>query len=98
MLEDLFPGSSHVVSLGFSGETRDNVIWEAAKANEFTIVTADSDFLGLSARHGPPPKVIRLERMNYSTRIAAELIRRNAIAISEFEANTRAVLLLRRTA
>ena len=95
-LKDLFEGSSHVALLGLSGETPDEVIWESAKANEFTIVTADSDFLRLSAEHGPPPKVIRLERMNYSTRTAADLIRRNAIAISEFEASSRSVLLLRR--
>lgn len=96
MIEDLFQGSSHVALLGFSGETRDDVIWETAKANEFTIITADSDFLRLSAQYGPPPKVIRLERMNYSTRTAADLIRRNAIAISEFGASHRGVLLLRR--
>lgn len=97
MLEDLFQGSSHVASLGLSRETADDIIWEFAGKSGFTIVTADSDFLRLSAQHGAPPKVIRFERMNYSTRTAADLIRRNAIIISEFEASSRNVLVLRRT-
>jgi predicted nuclease of predicted toxin-antitoxin system len=96
MLEDLFPDSSQVMLLGFSGETPDEEIWELARQDGFTIVTADRDFERLIARCGAPPKVIRLERMDYSTQIAANLIRRNAVAISEFENSGRDVLVLRR--
>jgi hypothetical protein len=45
---------------------------------------------------GPPPQVIRLERMDYSTEAAAELIRRYAIAITDLEQSARSVLILRR--
>ena len=54
MLEDLFPGSSQVTLLGLSGETPDQVIWDAARNGGFVIVTADADFVRLSARYGAP--------------------------------------------
>lgn len=97
LIEDLFPGSSQVMLLGLSGETPDETIWEVARESGFTIVTADNDFLRLSAKYGAPPKVIRLERMDYSTQVAAALIRRNAVAIAEFESSKRNVLVLRRS-
>jgi predicted nuclease of predicted toxin-antitoxin system len=97
LLEDLFPESSHISRVGLSGETPDLVIWGFAKQNGFTIVTSDVDFLRLADLHGDPPKVIRLDRMDYSTEIAAELIRRYAIAIAEFEKSVRPVMILRRS-
>ena len=83
--------------LGLSGETPDQSIWEAAKEGKSTIVTADADFVQLSARHGAPPKVIRLERMDYSTEIAATLIRRYGIVITDFEKSDKNILVLRRS-
>jgi predicted nuclease of predicted toxin-antitoxin system len=96
LLQDLFPGSSHVLFVGLPGDAPDQAIWEFAKTNRFTIVTADADFLRLADQNGSPPRIIRLERMDYSTEIAAELIRRYAIAIAEFENGARPVLNLRR--
>jgi predicted nuclease of predicted toxin-antitoxin system len=68
MIEDLFPLSSQVLLAGFEGEIPDNAIWEYARENSFAVVSADYDFVRLSNRFGPPPKVIRLERMDYSTK------------------------------
>jgi predicted nuclease of predicted toxin-antitoxin system len=82
---------------GFSGETADKAIWEYAKDQDFTIVTSDIDFVRLSGRFGPRPKVIRFERMDYSTTIVADLIRRRAIVISEFGKSADGILVLRRT-
>lgn len=96
LLEDLFPGSAHISQVGLAGETPDAAIWEFAKRNRFAIVTADADFVRLADLHGAPPPVIRLERMNYSTEVAAELVRRYAIAITEFERSAKSVLVLRR--
>ena len=96
LLEDLFPGSAHISQVGLAGETPDAAIWDFAKQNQFAIVRADADFLRMADLHGPPPQVIRLERMNYSTEAAAELIRRYAISITEFEKSARSVLILRR--
>jgi predicted nuclease of predicted toxin-antitoxin system len=97
MLDDLFPGSSQVMLLGFPGETPDEVIWDVAKERDYAIVTADTDFVRLSAQFGAPPKVIRLERMDYSTAIAATLIRSHAVAIAQFEISKKKLLVLRRS-
>lgn len=97
LLDDLFPESTQATLLGLPGETPDELIWDIAKTGEFTIVTADYDFVSLSARLGAPPKVIRLDRMDYSTAIAAALIRRHAIAISEFGKGDKNLLVLRRS-
>jgi predicted nuclease of predicted toxin-antitoxin system len=94
---DLFPDSTHTTLVGLSGETPDRSIWEFAKEQGSTIATADSDFLRLGEVYGPPPKIIRLEKMNYSTELAASLIRRYAVAIKEFERSAKALLILRRT-
>ncbi len=95
MIADLFATVEHLQTLGFEGETPDEVIWQYAKNNGFVILTCDKDFFELAELHGPPPKVIRLESMNYRTYLAAELIRANAVLISEFEKSDRAVLNLR---
>lgn len=39
----------------------DREIWEYAKANDFVIVTRDSDFHELGTLYGAPPKVIWLK-------------------------------------
>lgn len=96
MLNDLFPDSSQVMQLGLTGETPDEVIWDVTKKENFAIVTADSDFVQLSARFGAPPRVIQLERMDYSTAVAASLIRRHAIAIAQLENSERELLVVRR--
>jgi predicted nuclease of predicted toxin-antitoxin system len=69
----------HLRTAGFEGETPDEVIWQFAKENGFTILTSDRDFVAIAERYGHPPKLIRYQRMNYRTRFAAELIRGNAV-------------------
>jgi hypothetical protein len=49
-----------------------------------------------SAPKNSTAQLIHLEEMNYPTRLAAELIRAQAVAISEFEGTNRGVLSLRR--
>ena len=96
LLVDLFPKSTHITLVGFSGETADQTIWEYAEENNFAIVTADADFVKLAERRGAPPQIVRLERMDYPTQVAAALIRRNAVAIVEFGKSARPILVLRR--
>ena len=60
-LADLFPGSIHVTDVALE-ESPDASVWEYAKANEFTILTADADFFELTTDFGPPPKVLWLRR------------------------------------
>jgi predicted nuclease of predicted toxin-antitoxin system len=95
VVADLFPGSAHAQTLGFAGETDDEVIWQFAMQNGFALLTADRDFVDLAGRLGHPPKVIRLEKMNYRTRFAADLLQRNAIRIAEFGHGPLSVLVLR---
>lgn len=73
-------------------------MWEFAKNNGFSIVTADADFYELATAFGPPPKVIWLRGCDYPTAVAEELIRGQAIRIAEFLIEPeQAVLILRQT-
>jgi predicted nuclease of predicted toxin-antitoxin system len=82
-IADLFSGSSHVIFENLL-QTPDVDVWKYARANDFTIVTADGDFYELAATFGPPPKVIWLRGCDYPTVIAERIIRREAIRIAEF--------------
>ena len=96
-IEDLFSGSAHVGSEGLL-QTPDSAVWEYAKNNGFSIVTADADFYELATAFGPPPKVIWLRGCDYPTAVAEELIRGQAIRIAEFLIEPeQAVLILRQT-
>jgi len=59
------------------------------------ILTADADLKTLALQLGAPPKVIQIVECNFSTRQAADLLRREAIRISEFLSSDRPVLLLK---
>ncbi len=96
MLSDIFPESAHVFTIGMLGETPDPVIWEYAKQHGYSVLSADSDFVELANRRGAPPKLVSLAKMAYRTREAAELIRRNAVRMAEFDKSDDAVLILRR--
>ncbi len=52
---DLHPDSEHVKTLVLTN-TDDSIIWEYAKANDFVIVSKDSDFHQRSLLYGHPPK------------------------------------------
>jgi predicted nuclease of predicted toxin-antitoxin system len=95
LIEDLFSEVRHLQADGFEGETSDEPIWQFARESGYAIVTCDADFVVLARRYGQPPKIIHLESMNYRTRVAAELIRTNAVLIAKFENDGRAMLSLR---
>jgi len=82
-LADLFPGSAHVVSEGLR-QAQDIAVWEYARSNAISIVTADTDFYELATTLGPPPKVIWLRRCDYPTARAESLLRGHAIRVGEF--------------
>ncbi len=62
-LIDLFPESIHVKDAKLERST-DSEIWDYAKENNFIIVSKDSDFHQRSFLHGPPPKVIWINKGN----------------------------------
>jgi predicted nuclease of predicted toxin-antitoxin system len=83
----------HVREVGLK-QASDQEIWLWAKENGFTVTTTDADFVALMTRHGVPPKVIHLERCDFPFRVIEELLRQNAIRISEFEEDRDARLLV----
>ena len=66
-------------------QASDEMIWEWARKHSRTIVTTDADFVRLSQRLGWPPKVIHLKECDFPLRVIEEMLRQNAIRISEFE-------------
>jgi predicted nuclease of predicted toxin-antitoxin system len=94
-LAALFPDSIHVFDTGLARFTSDEAIWEYARSSGFVIVTADSDFLGIGEERGTPPKIVRLDNCNYRTARVEDLLRRNAVRISELEHSPRPVLTIR---
>ncbi len=91
-LASLFPGLIHVRDIGLM-QASDEMIWDWAKANSHTIVTTDADFAALSRVRRWPPKVIHLEECDFPLRIIEELLRKNAVRISEFDKDPRTGLL-----
>lgn len=85
-LGDLFPGSTHVRSLGQGGAT-DHSVWEIARTGEFILVSRDEDFVTLSILRGAPPKVIWLDIGNARNAIIESLLRSRANDIERFAAH-----------
>jgi predicted nuclease of predicted toxin-antitoxin system len=83
-LADLFPGSSHVQSLGLDCAS-DDEIWEHARKNEFAIVTNDEDYNNLSIVRGTPSRVIWLQLGNCSTARVEAMFRARFCKIEAFE-------------
>jgi predicted nuclease of predicted toxin-antitoxin system len=82
-ITDLYPNSEHVKTLALMN-TDDGIIWEYAKANDFVIVSKDSDFHQRSLLYGHPPKFVYLRIGNSPTTKIVQLLRDNFGMISEF--------------
>lgn len=83
-LADLFPGSSHVQSVGLDFASDDHV-WEYARLQGFIIVTKDEDFNNLSVLRGSPPKVLWLQLGNCTTTQVEIAFRAHVVDIEAFE-------------
>ncbi len=82
-IADLYPDSTHVKTLALI-QSEDVLIWEYAKANDFAIVSKDSDFHQRSLLYGHPPKFIYLRIGNCPTSRIVEIFRDNFDIISQF--------------
>ena len=78
---------SQQVRLANLENASDLEIFLFARANDFTVVTFDSDFIDLNAINGTPPKVIWLNTGNLTTQSIVELLSRNFETI-EFYLNS----------
>jgi len=95
-LDDLYPGSQHVLESGLGG-SGDGVVWEYARLNGLTIVSKDSDFFHRSILVGAPPKVIWIRLGNCSTADIERLLRSKHNAIQAFaDQNVETCLVLGR--
>lgn len=83
---DLFPGSAHIRAASLD-QAPDNQIWEYARANDFCIVTQDSDFAERSKLYGAPPKVVWLRCGNSTPQQVEAILRHNAVLIIELIQN-----------
>jgi predicted nuclease of predicted toxin-antitoxin system len=83
-LADLFPGSSHVQSVGLDCAD-DSQVWDHARQNGFAIVSKDEDFNNLSVLRGNPPKVIWLQLGNCTTGQVEAVFRALFADIEAFE-------------
>jgi predicted nuclease of predicted toxin-antitoxin system len=65
-LADIFPGSSHVMSLGLDC-ARDEAVWDYARDHDYVIVTKDADYNQMGVLRGAPPKILWLLIGNCTT-------------------------------
>lgn len=93
LLADQFPDSAHVRELGLKVAS-DTEVWDHAQANEYMIVSKDSDFHQRSLLLGAPPKVIWVRLGNCSTRAIEDLLRVHSAVIREFESDEEATFLI----
>jgi predicted nuclease of predicted toxin-antitoxin system len=82
-LVDLHPNASHVSLVGLD-QAPDLEVWNYAGANDFVIVTKDSDFDDLSLLRGSPPKVIWLRIGNCTTHQIEIVLRHHHLLITDF--------------
>ncbi len=92
-LADLFPGSTHVKTLGMM-QSDDGSIWTFARENQFVIVSKDSDFQQRSLVLGTPPKVVWLRVGNCPTAQIERLLRDHSVELHTFEADPQQSVLV----
>lgn len=85
-LADLFPESAHVRAATLD-RAPDDAIWVYAGANDFCIVTQDSDLVERSRLYGEPPKVVWLRCGNSTPQQVEAILRRNVVLITELIQN-----------
>jgi predicted nuclease of predicted toxin-antitoxin system len=83
LLEGAFGEVKHVRNLGLV-DVPDLHIWQYAKANGYTIITFDSDFIDLSVLKASLPKVIWLKFGNAANLKVANKLISNQQAIAAF--------------
>ncbi|NJN26755.1 MAG: DUF5615 family PIN-like protein [Cyclobacteriaceae bacterium] len=59
-------------------------IFQFARANNFAVVTFDSDFIDLNAMYGSPPKVVYLNTGNLTTKNISDLLLDNSPKIIHY--------------
>jgi predicted nuclease of predicted toxin-antitoxin system len=89
------PGSIYVRQVSLAAAP-DPAVWSFAAANEFVIVSKDTDFQQRALLYGFPPKVVWVRPGNCSTAAVAALLRSRLADIQAFEADPVASFLAHR--
>lgn len=84
VLDNLYPGSTHVREVGLQAAD-DETVWRYAAEHGFVIVSKDADFHERSFVHGHPPKVIWIRRGNCPTDEVAAILRDRHAEMLAFE-------------
>jgi predicted nuclease of predicted toxin-antitoxin system len=82
LLSDLFAESESALRNGLSGCGDLNILKYASEGG-FVLVTTDSDFERLLDKVENATKVVILRSCNYPTQVAADVLRKNAVRITE---------------
>lgn len=91
-LNDVLPGLESVYDHGLIGASAPAIFDWARREGFDAVLSADRDFVQLSERFGPPPKIIRIARCDFPSRVVAEVLRREALRIRAFLESNRRVL------
>jgi predicted nuclease of predicted toxin-antitoxin system len=82
-LQNVFPGTLHVLELGLEASD-DLSVWESASNKRLNIVTKDVDFVHILHMRGFPPKIIHINCGNAPTTHIRELLIREKEMIYMF--------------
>lgn len=82
-LQEFFPNSAHVHSLGFA-HVSDDELWWYAKRHEFCLVSQEVDFAERSALYNAPPKVLWIRGKDGTPSALATFLRSKAQDILQF--------------
>ena len=93
MLASEYPCSAHICEIGLRG-AEDAKVWDYARAQDFAIVSKDTDFRERSFIEGFPPKVIWLDVGTAGTAMIAGLLRRECERLETFEKQEESMLIL----
>jgi predicted nuclease of predicted toxin-antitoxin system len=94
-LIDVLPGLESVYDHDLIAAS-DPFVFDWVRRSAFAaVISADRDFVLLAERLGPPPKVSRLERCDYSSAVLEQLLRRDIMRIQAFLQSSRGVLVLK---
>lgn len=93
VLQNDFPGSSHVQDVGL-GSAFDDEIWNFAKKEDFCVVTKDADFSELFLVKPSAPKIVWLKVGNCSTNMILKKILNNAKSIKELKNKEKGILII----
>jgi predicted nuclease of predicted toxin-antitoxin system len=92
LLADLFPGSESVLDVGLAA-TPDSEILKHAVRGGFCVATKDRGYRRM-ALAPESPKIIWIRAGNCGTRQIADLLRRFAVRVAEFERSSAPFLVL----